>query len=245
MKTIGTLLFTLILSGLSAPPCGATVYQSNGSAASVQSIHDNQAHDGDTITLPAGIFSWSQKVNITKGITLHGQTTISGAGTSNPIVNDGTIVLDDTPRSGNGGMIKVTNSPSQSFRLTGVTFRSGRITTYALGAAVSLSSTGRFPTSMRVDNCHFDQLYDNWMIWVGSGWVYGVADHNVMHLRGNTFGFVVTHPNYSGSAQPGNGSWADYPWYGTDKFWFIETSSFIRVNAKSAAPLIDGVNGGR
>src|SRR5512133_2230258 len=75
----------LILSGLSAL---AKVYDSDGSAGSVQALH-NAAHDGDTITLPAGTFSWTARLNITKGITIQGQTTISGAGTANPIINDG------------------------------------------------------------------------------------------------------------------------------------------------------------
>ena len=43
----------LILSGFSVPRCGATVYHSDGSVPSVQALH-NAAHDGDTITLPAG-----------------------------------------------------------------------------------------------------------------------------------------------------------------------------------------------
>src|SRR5206468_5967688 len=88
----------LILSGF-LTPCGAAVHQSNGSVVDVQAVI-NQAKDGDTITLPAGTFSWTSTLNITKGITLQGQTTITGAGTSSPTIHDGTIIKDDTPRSG-------------------------------------------------------------------------------------------------------------------------------------------------
>jgi hypothetical protein len=42
-------------------------------------IHDTQAGDGDTIMVPAGTFSWTARLNITKGITIQGQRTISGA----------------------------------------------------------------------------------------------------------------------------------------------------------------------
>jgi hypothetical protein len=66
------LLFILILSGVPAPRSGATVYHSNGSAASVQYLHDFSAQNGDTITLPPGTFSWLTGVNITKNITLQG-----------------------------------------------------------------------------------------------------------------------------------------------------------------------------
>jgi hypothetical protein len=67
-----------------------------------------------------------------------------------------------------------------------------------------------------------------------------------MHLRGKTFPFHVTHNSYGGNTQTkGNGSWADYPWYGTDKFWFIETNTIKRINAVFANSLVDTSNGGR
>ena len=44
-----------------------TVYHSDGSAANVQAINDTNAHDGDTITLPAGTFIWISEVNLTEG----------------------------------------------------------------------------------------------------------------------------------------------------------------------------------
>ena len=66
-----TLAFViLILSGFSA---FATVYHSNGLAADVQLIHDTQAVDGDTITLPAGTFTWSIPVTISKAVKIQGE----------------------------------------------------------------------------------------------------------------------------------------------------------------------------
>jgi hypothetical protein len=233
----------LILNGFSAPRCGATVYQSDGSEASVQACIRSAA-DGDTITIPAGTFSWTSRLDITKGITLQGATTINGAGTSDPTVTDATIILDDTPRTGNGGIIKVATNSTQFFRLTGVTFRSGGITTNGpLG--IILTNAGDGPTRARVDNCNFDQLYIGRTIYP-SGWVYGVADHNVITLRANNFAFHVVNRNYGGSTQTGgNGSWSDYPWYGTDKFWFIETNTITRPNAVGVTNLLDCDNGGR
>ena len=78
----------------------------------------------------------------------------------------------------------------------------------------------------RIDHCHFAQLYQGKLIWV-SGWVYGVADHNVFDLRGNTFPGNINEENYGGKAH-GDGAWNDYPWYGTDKFFFFEDNSFFR-----------------
>jgi hypothetical protein len=243
---IGTLLFTLILSGFSAPRCGATVYQSNGSEANIQSIHNNQARDGDTIVVPAGTFSWTSRLNITKGITLQGATTIVGP-SSSPVVIDATIIQDNTPRSGpSTGIIRAIMSPSQSFRLTGLTFQAGSSTTYADGnGAIHLLSQGNWPnTSMRVDHCHFKWLYQSKNIWV-SGWVYGVADHNVLDCR-NTISFYFWHETYGGPSQiNGNGSWADYPWYGTNKFFFVEDN---RINGGGTSVLsgnTDSFNGAR
>src|SRR5205814_5943217 len=77
MKVSGFLLFILIFSSFFGSRCEATVYNSNGSAANVQQIHDTQAVDGDTITLPLGTFSWSTHVTIRKGITIQGQTVVN------------------------------------------------------------------------------------------------------------------------------------------------------------------------
>src|SRR5512132_1830284 len=89
-------IFTiLILSSFSALRCGAAVYQSNGSEASVRACI-NLANEADIITLPAGTFTWTQPMDVTKGITIQRQTTITGAGTANPVINDLTIIKDDT-----------------------------------------------------------------------------------------------------------------------------------------------------
>src|SRR6267142_545626 len=71
MKTPQTLLFALFLGFCFASHCEATIYNSDGSAASVQALH-NAALDGDTIALPAGTFTWSTGVIITKGIKIQG-----------------------------------------------------------------------------------------------------------------------------------------------------------------------------
>ena len=63
----------VILSGFSAPRCGATIYNSDGSAANVQILHDTLARDGDTITVPTGTFTWLIPVTISKAIKIQGE----------------------------------------------------------------------------------------------------------------------------------------------------------------------------
>jgi hypothetical protein len=96
VKTIGTLLFALILTGFPGPRCGATVYDSDGSEANVRALVD-RAHDGDTIPLPAGTFSWTSRLDIKKGITIQGATIIKGADTENPTIDDATGGPTPTP----------------------------------------------------------------------------------------------------------------------------------------------------
>ena len=63
-----------------------TVWPSDGSEANVQSLN-TIASDGDVITLPAGTFIWITGVSLTKGITVSGQTTITGGCTANCTAN--------------------------------------------------------------------------------------------------------------------------------------------------------------
>jgi hypothetical protein len=238
------LLIILGVSGFHAARCEAGVYHSNGTVANVQALH-NIASEGDTITLPAGTFSWTSRLEITKGITLKGATIISGP-PSTPTIIDATIIRDNTPRSGSDvGIIKVRLNSDQSFRLTGITFKPGASTTYA-GAAITLSSSDASPnTSMRVDHCHFDQLYQGKDIFV-AGWVYGVADHNVLSCRPVNTSFYITHATYGGTSQDfGNGAWADYPWYGTNKFFFIEDNRLEGSGTVQTSGTIDSDHGGR
>src|SRR6516162_2276862 len=124
-------LFVALFLGIAfAPHSGGTVWPSNGSEANVQAIHDTNAHDGDTITLPAGTFIWITGVTLTKGITLRGQTTITGAGTATCTSDDQTVVIDGKSHVGAGKVLNVTIPAGQAFRLTGITFRKGTVTTY-------------------------------------------------------------------------------------------------------------------
>ena len=234
----------VILSGFLPRLGGATVYQSNGSAQDIQRLH-GMASDGDTITLPVGTFSWTSRVNITKGITLQGQTTIVGP-SGNPTVTDATIIRDNTPRSGLGaGIITAQMNAHQSFRLTGITFSPGSNSTYSDHAIQLISQDSSPNTSMRVDHCHFASLWQSHLIST-IGWIYGVADHNVMQCRSASLSFLIWHNTYGGTSQMnGNGAWADYPWYGTNKFFFIEDNT---INGSGAVPTsgnIDVMNGGR
>jgi hypothetical protein len=246
VRTLGTILCTLLLSGFFASRSGAMVYPSDGSEASVRALL-NAARDGDTITLPVGTFSWTSGLDIKKGITLQGQTTISGAGTSNPTINDQTVIKDDTPRTQTSRIVQVDITSTQSFRITGITFQGGSSTQKATSdGAFFFKGHGASPVkTIRIDHCHFDSLYQNHLIWP-NGWNYGVADHNVFDLISNTFPFYLSEDQYGGTSQiNGNGAWADYPWFGTEKFFFIEDNTIRRTGLTFPASMADSLSGGR
>ena len=79
---------------------GATVEAKSPALADVKSAIAS-AHEGDTVTVPAGEASWTSTLVITKGITLQGATSIGG-NLSSPVVTDKTIILDDIPRPSRG-----------------------------------------------------------------------------------------------------------------------------------------------
>jgi hypothetical protein len=276
-----------LVSSLSYPIVsrGAIISAPDGNSATIQSIHNaSTTHDGDTIDIPSGTFSWTARVNITKNITIQGKTTITGAGTSACTANDQTIIQDNTPRTTQ--ILPATLTPNSSvFRLTGLTFSPGVSTTNGstdgaftiISAGTSLGRLGKgkrktmTPTALaarkrsarlpraftiksagtspvfnaRIDNCHFALLYQGKII-KPSGWVNGLVDHCYFEARGNAFPFNAEAGSYGGVAGDinGNGSWTDYPWYGTNKFFFIETNSFTRIGTRPNA-LIDAYKGSR
>lgn len=88
----------------------AAIWESDGTPANVQSIHDTKAADGDTITIPSGTFTWRSRVTITKGVTLKGQ----GIGA--------TIVKD---AMASGTLVSITTKANKFTRLTGIEFQDG------------------------------------------------------------------------------------------------------------------------
>ena len=157
MKRIGSLLFTLValggLSGLSVPLGGATVYHSDGSAASVQALH-NKALDGDTITLPPGTFTWSRPVGISKAIRLQGAGSgrIIGNAKSSVAVGPGSKTFTTTKSSLPivvGQTLRVAKMPSPGKNDNARnTWMEGNVTSYSGTTLVmnitSTAGTGRW-----------------------------------------------------------------------------------------------------
>src|SRR6266513_2710747 len=194
---IGTLLFTLILSGFSAPRCGATVYQSNGSVANVQALH-NAAVDGDTITLPAGTFHW------TTGVTLSTAITLQGLGMNSTTITAGSITMVklQTSSSTVTGIHFILSSPGtrsdsiiaahgQNFRIHHNKFENGggyHIQTFVLsrGTATTPHPTGVIDHN-QVFNCKFLVQGNSQERWHEASKIGNPNQTGVVYLEDNYF----------------------------------------------------------
>src|SRR5437868_6241466 len=193
------------------------------------------AHDGDTVVVPAGTASWTSGLTITKGITLRGANVNPG--------DNLTVVLDNTPRGQAGNILNIKLLPTQSFRMTGFTFRYGSVTVRNPNPPIIISGTC---PSIRMDHCHFDQLYG--YHFAAAGWLYGVIDHCIFDARsGSSEVFLVFHSNWGGGSNGfGDGSWVEPPYFGSQKFIFIEDCVFNNLDGgQTTNGAIDSWSGGR
>ena len=140
---------------------------------------------------------------------------------------------------GRSAILVASLKPSQSFRLTGFTFKYGSATNIADNGGIHV--LGTCPAA-RIDHCHFDQLYVNPFI-MTHGQIYGIVDHCIFDERPRAQTFQIFHDGWGGHAH-GDGSWADDNYFGSEKFLFIEDNTFR--NAKGVRSNgIDSWAGGR
>jgi hypothetical protein len=195
------------------------------------------ARDGDTVILPAGTAAWNSPVKITKGITLIGQTTTDPV---HKTADDQTVILVGTGANGNEALIDVNTTNGKSYRISGITFRTGRTGVVNSNGMLRLNGDSR---AVRVDHCHFDDLrYENTRI--GTWGALGVIDHNIFY-QSTAAGIHLhfSHKRWNGDAGSwGDKSWAEPAYYGSDKFMFVEDNCFNNTSGtfRGATDAVDG-----
>ena len=217
----------------------ATINAASCSEPDVQNALTS-AHNGDTVTIPAGTCTWTTALSY----TLSGSIAIIGAGNQS-IVGGGdvTVIIDHVNHAScNCGMWAITTGAAATIvRISGITIEqdSGSLPTDN-GIIQIVGSSQNF----RWDHSHFllnQTVYNS----LGSsivgdidGWMYGVFDHNLFDLLTNSVnnGFRIGHGNYGGSSY-GNGSWAAASNFGSGAFLFFENNTF---NGAAADDCNDG-----
>jgi hypothetical protein len=226
MKDAGTLLLTLILSGFSAPAAFATTWPSDGTAASVQAIDNNQAQNGDTITVPTGTFTWASRVTITKAITLQ------GAGV-------GVTIIRDAVQSGQ--LIQWTLAAGYPSRITGIEFQDGgRVNKQGPPVGIlHVDGSNTNGSQWRWDHCKWNNLNGSPVF----DTVIGVIDHNTFNVaRAN--GAIDVYADYWNGGTSDT-SWAAPTNFGSSQFLFIEDNTFSNQPNYSLGGVTDAVAGAR
>ena len=119
----------------------------------------NAAANGDKITVPAGSFSWSGGISISKGIWLAG----AGKSTSGSIIT--------------GGKVTITKNASAPIRVSGLRFTGGD-SHLAIGGAASARA-------YIIQNCYFYGSGSDFMNVAANG---GLFDHNDFYMPPSTGG---------------------------------------------------------
>ena len=227
MKAFGIFVSIFVLIGFSGR-CGATVYNSDGTAASVQSIHDDQAQDGDTITLPAGTFTWNVHVGFTKAVN------VTGAGTNQ------TFIYDNVPKTGGSESVlwSFNVAAGKMIRVHDFTIHGQAQDTENYNAGTLNVAGGSH--AVRVDHINFVQPGTGCMIFDGDIW--GVVDH--CYFEGAfKQGVQIHHGGWNGGPTIwGDASYEDPLHLGTERALYIEDCTF---NGELEGGAIDGTYGGR
>jgi len=224
---IRTLLSGVVLSFATAFNVGATTYLAASPQVSDIQAKVNLANDGDTVTVPAGTVSWKVPLEITKSITVRG----AGVGK--------TIILDEVPRSRGSYTLRIALTKDLPARLTGFEFQGGTaVTKPNPGGVLHFRGITGISHNFRLDHCEFDNLRGLPLKFTD---LTGVMDHCTVNTI-KTQCMQVYHYTWGGQ-NFGHGSWADLPYWGTDKFLFFEDNTFTISGGNRAA--IDCYEGAR
>ena len=139
---------------------GATIFNSNGSSSDVQA-KINLATNGDTVTLPAGSFTWSAGINVSgKAIKIQGAGSGRVIGRSASSVSVGTGSKTFTTQSG----LPISNGQTLKVERTGTVVSGGSATgtrAYMVGNVTSYSGS---TLTMNVTSVSGSGTHSVWMI---------------------------------------------------------------------------------
>jgi hypothetical protein len=266
---LGLFLSVLFVSAAWAQTINAASCSANDVATALGSV----STDGTTVVIPACIsgVGWGAQTAYTSGnatVDANGQLTytsthslaIQGQGSTtgsdslgNPTgYSDQTVLLYNNTAATALMAIKMT--AGKYLRITGLTINQGTGGVENNGAlniggnAQSSSCTWTSPAvtgpCLRIDHNHIHDINSAFI--EVYGWIYGVADHNLMDFSAaDSNGVRVYDEGYNNdTVGMGDQSWAASPNWGSGNFFFIENNTFTQSNA-SLGTVNDCAAGGR
>jgi hypothetical protein len=235
--------FALLLSALVSVTAHAATYTAaTCNESDVQAAYTTEQAtpaDGDIIAIPAGTCIWTSAwvFRPANSITLQGAGALSAtAGGATTTGSDLTTIVEASTDSAHDyEILNVTTTTAKQFRITGIAFScasggtcAGNGNPSSQNGVIAIFGTTQ---SLRVDHNHFTGYYGHGV--EARGWIYGVFDHNVVdgYVTADNWVDVQNAANWNGDAV-GNGdqSWADFSYFGTNKFVFMEDNQFNAVN---------------
>jgi hypothetical protein len=198
------------------------------------------AGSGNTVTIPAGTCTWTTPLSV----NLSSSLSIIGAGNSSVGGGDVTVLIDNVNHSSTDYMVSITTGPpSSSFRWSGITIEANGNSNTSNNGVFVIAGTSQ---SVRVDHSHWvknQQLEVNI-----AGQVYGVFDHDLFDQA--DLGLRTLATNWNGASpgtgdQYGDGSWNDTTTLGSNRFLFVENSTFNSTSTGTPTPSNDCLSGGR
>lgn len=202
-----------------------SILNSDGTPADVQSLHDSTAIDGDTITLPAGTFTWATPVSLIKQIKLQ------GAGIGQTIIQDGFTGSSTITILAKAGLVSWVDGIE--FRDNGGGFFHGAML-YLACFDRSITDPQNDGRAIRVSNCKFDHLNTFSIV---TDDVIGVIDHCTfigsptkifIYSYGKNWGGNRASPSFTSDV-----SQSDPTALGTNKAGFVEACTFVYDSASS------------
>ena len=198
------------------------------------------AGSGNTVTIPAGSCTWTTALTV----SLPSSLSIIGAGNSSVGGGDSTVLIDNVNHSSTDYMVYIdTGAPSNSFRWSGITIKADGNSNTSNNGVFAIGGTSQ---AIRVDHSHWIQ---NQQLEVGvAGQVYGVFDHDLFDQ--GDLGLRTLATSWDSSTpgagdQYGDGSWNDVTSLGSNRFVFVEDSTFNSTSTGTATPSNDCLSGGR
>jgi hypothetical protein len=252
-RTMRGVIFVVIVIAFSCKKVYAATYTaascSESDVSAAIASENATPVDGDIISIPTCLASanitWTTSLTstFTHSVTIQGQGAVSAtAGGSSTTGSDQTVIYNGI-NSQSTPLWVINTTAGKSFRITGIAYyqNSGQAASYVGGWVVK-----GYTQALRIDHCHFYGYQGDWL-WIG-GWIYGVADHNVVDsYYGTSFWMTVQNGTFwnGTTTMTGDSSWADSSHWGSNEFMFAEDNQFNSHNYPTGTWANDCSVGGR